>query len=346
MPDCIRLAPHERSTLLRYYRHSSDPALSRRAHILLLLADGHPWATIAVMLFCSTATIDRWQRRFRHGGLAALAGRPPGPRPRWVAVVVGWVTRKLPTDFGFLRSRWCCKAVALLLLEVHGLAVSRETVRRWLHRGQLVWRRPRPTLGPKDPERAAILRKLRRLLARLPGDETAVFQDEVDINSNPKIGAMWMRRRQQAEVPTPGTNVKRYLAGSLHWRTGALLLTESAPGGGRDAELFVRHLEDLRHRLRRYRKVHVVCDNARAHDCRAVREYLGRWGHRIEVHYLPKYAPEANPIERLWWHLHDEVTRNHRCRSLEELLHLVFAWLENGTPFSIEGSVYPKPPAA
>jgi len=231
MPDCIGLAPHERSTLLRYYRHSSDPALSRRAHILLLLADGHPWATIAVMLFCSTATIDRWQRRFRHGGLAALAGRPPGPRPRWVAVVVGWVTRKLPTDFGFLRSRWCCKAVALLLLEVHGLAVSRETVRRWLHRGQLVWRRPRPTLGPKDPERAAILRKLRRLLARLPADETAVFQDEVDINSNPKIGAMWMRRGQQAEVPTPGTNVKRYLAGSLHWRTGALLLTESAPRG-------------------------------------------------------------------------------------------------------------------
>jgi hypothetical protein len=66
-------------------------------------------------------------------------------------------------------------------------------------------------------------------------------------------------------------------------------------GGGRDAELFVRHLEDLRRRLRRYRKVHVICDNARAHDCRAVREYLGRRGHRIEVHYLPTYAPDANP---------------------------------------------------
>ena len=64
------------------------------------------------------------------------------------------------------------------------------------------------------------------------------------------------------------------------------------------------------------------------------------------MHYLPKYAPEANPIERLWWHLHDEITRNHRCRSLEELLHLVFEWLENGTPFNIEGSVYPKAPAA
>jgi hypothetical protein len=57
----------------------------------------------------------------------------------------------------------------------------------------------------------------------LPDDETAVFEDEVDVHLNPKIGSMWMRRGQQAEVVTPGSNVKRYLAGSLHWRTGRLL---------------------------------------------------------------------------------------------------------------------------
>ena len=61
----------------------------------------------------------------------------------------------------------------------------------------------------------------------MPDDETAVFEDEVDINTNPKIGSMWMYRGQQAEVETPGNNVKRYLAGSLNWRTGKLLV----PGG-------------------------------------------------------------------------------------------------------------------
>src|SRR3712207_7345632 len=44
------------------------------------------------------------------------------------------------------------------------------------------------------------------------------------------------------------------------------------------------------------------------------------------------YAPETNPIERVWWHLHDEVTRNHQCRTMEELLDLVFRWLEDGSP--------------
>jgi hypothetical protein len=47
-----------------------------------------------------------------------LAGHKPG-RPfrfaaSWIAVVVEWVTAKAPREFGFLRSRWCCEAVAAI----------------------------------------------------------------------------------------------------------------------------------------------------------------------------------------------------------------------------------------
>src|SRR5262249_59604170 len=49
-------------------------------------------------------------------------------------------------------------------------------------------------------------------------------------------------------------------------------------------------------RLRGYRVIHVICDNARLHDCQAVRDYLAEHGDRIVLHYLPKYAPETNPI--------------------------------------------------
>jgi putative transposase len=75
-------------------------------------------------------------------------------------------------------------------------------------------------------------------------------------------------------------------------------------------------------------------------------EYL--WGHegRIEVHLLPNSSPDYNPIERVWWHLHETITRNHRCKDLGELLDRVFTWLERENPFEIEGSVYPKAKAA
>ena len=348
MDGSIGLKPKDHKVLLELYRKSPDPALRLRAHVLLLLADGHAWSAIVTMLFTSPRTISRCQRRFQQDGIdsvfGAKRGRPAVLVAWWVAIVVRWVIQKTPRDFGFLRSRWSCGTLVLLLWEERHINVSAETVRRSLAREQIVWRRPRPVLGPKDADYARKLRAIRRLLATVPDDETAVFQDEVDINTNPKIGSMWMPRGQQACVETPGTNVKRYLAGSLHWRTGKLLVSE--PGTQRNAKLFVAHLDDLRKRLRCYRHIHVICDNARFHDCRLVDEFLARWGHRITIHFLPTYAPQTNPIERVWWHMHEEITRNHRCQSIEELVELVFDWFGYKDNFAIETSIYPQALAA
>src|SRR5262249_20953511 len=144
----------------------------------------------------------------------------------WATFVVRWVLTVSPIEFRFARSRWTCEAAAVVLREDYRVTVGRETVRLWLRSGGLGWRGARAGLRPKDPDRERKLRALRSLLAGLPADETAVFLDEVDVNLNPKLGCMWMRRGEQAVVETPGTNEKRYLAGSIHWRTGRVILTE------------------------------------------------------------------------------------------------------------------------
>jgi putative transposase len=348
MKDCITLTPPERTTLLDYLRRAPRPELRQRAHILLLLADGYPWATIAAVLYCSTRTIDRWRKRFRQGRVPALLGHPRGAPPRlarhWADLVIGWVAEWTPRAFGFVRSRWCCALAARLLWQRHRVAVSRETVRRWLRHADLVWRRPRPVLPRQDPDREAIMQRLRELLLELPADETVVFEDEVDVNLNPDIGRMWMRQGQQAPVATPGDNAKCYLAGSLHWRTGQLLETW---GPKRDSKLFVAHLHDLRRRLRRYKKIHVICDNATFHsDCWEVWEFVERYGGRVVLHFLPKYAPECNPVERVWWHLREEITRNHSCQTLEELVDLVCQWLFDRKVFTVEDQEYQLDQAA
>lgn len=60
----------------------------------------------------------------------------------------------------------------------------------------------------------------------------------------------------------------------------------------------------------------------------------------MQIHYLLTYAPQTNPIERVWWHLHEEITRNYRCRTMDELLDQVFEWLWRGSRFEIESSKY------
>jgi putative transposase len=350
MPKTFSLTAQQRDELLHIYRKDPDPELRFRAHILLLLGGSYAWDTIEALLFCSSRTVDRWLKRFQAEGVAGLTGRKRGRPFRcglgWVAVLVSWVTTKTPRDFGFLRSRWTCALLALLLRDREGVGARRETVRRWLHRGHLVYRRPRPVLVPDEEERQAKLAALRTLLEGLPDDETAVWQDEVEVHTNPKIGRMWMLKGHQAKVETPGTNKKRHLSGSIPWRTGTVFVTEAAPKQGRNGALFLKHLDELRQRLRRAQKIHVICDNASGHTSLEVIQYLWKWEGRIKVHLLPAYSPDLNPIERVWWHLHETITRNHRCKDLGELLDQVFAWLGQENPFQIEGSVYPKAKAA
>jgi transposase len=178
MDGSIDLRPSQRKQLLETYRKSTDPHLRLRSHILLLLAGGHSWVTISVMLFCSTATIARWKKRFDRGGVEAVlnpattAGRPAVFWTGWAAVVLAWVKDCRPLNFGYVRSRWCCATLALVLLDVHHVTVSIETIRRWLGREQMVWRRPRPVLERKDSNRSRKLRAIRQLL----GEEKGTFR--------------------------------------------------------------------------------------------------------------------------------------------------------------------------
>jgi hypothetical protein len=59
MESHLHITVYEREALLEQYRTGVNPRVRLRAHILLLLAEGHSWAVIAGVLFCSTRTIAR-----------------------------------------------------------------------------------------------------------------------------------------------------------------------------------------------------------------------------------------------------------------------------------------------
>ena len=158
---------------------------------------------------------------------------------------------------------------------------------------------------------------------------------------------MWMRRGEQAAVETPGTNEKRYLAGSIHWRTGRVILTEGRPKEGRSAALFlpapgrpaagVPALQGHPRHLRQRRDPHSRT------GVKAGPGVPGGVGAPGECCTTCRSTPRTrNPIERVWWRLHEAVTRNHRCHTMDELLDLTFDWFETRTHFRVQSSVYTK----
>ncbi len=187
--------------------------------------------------------------------------------------------------------------------------------------------RPKPTVGCPWPKRAKSkrLRELRRLVDTLPADEVAVYEDEVDIHLNPKIGTDWMVKGQQKEVLTPGKNVKRYLAGAIDLQTGELIWVE---GEKKYTLLFINLLWELVQHYSEARVIHVILDNYSIHTTQQVEVSLATAeGQRIQLHFLPPYCPDHNRIERLWRDLHSNVTRNHRCATMPELMIEVRYWI-------------------
>jgi transposase len=54
-------------------------------------------------------------------------------------------------------------------------------------------------------------------------------------------------------------------------------------------------------------KVLVIWDGLKVHRSGLIRDFVGTWKERLQLEFLPAYAPELNPVEYLWgyWKHHE-----------------------------------------
>jgi putative transposase len=308
-------------------------------HILLLCAAGRTPTEIAAFLFCSRSSVYRIVRAYRAGQLGIRVD-PDGQLSIAVRITVlmPWLIRSLgalltaaPRAYGWCRTRWSCATLAATLQAKHGIEVSAETVRRWLHEMGWVWKRTKLVAKDDDPHRIERLARIRFHHEHLQPHEVMVFADELDIHLLPKVGAAWMPQGTQEEIMTPGTNEKHYLAGALHLATGQVLY---CLGPRKHNGLFreLLNLLDATYATRQITRIYVVVDNYCIHKAKAVEQWLASHP-RFELLWLPTYCPRANPIERVFGDVHDKCTRNHKRKRLRDLVQDVARHLEENGPW-------------
>ena len=232
----------QRQKLCRLARRSREPSVVLRALAVAQLARGRGVGQVAEALSAARSTVYQWARWFREGGIDALLEERRGSERRTVTEKVLKEMESLletaPQTLGYLRSRWRSELLARELLVRTGVAIHPSTVRRALAGNDWVWRRARPTLHIADPRKKQRMRAIRRALATRERGVEVFYQDEADVDLNPRIGPAWRRRggANQEVVPTAGKNRKAYVAGALHARTGQVIWV----GGLRkDSALFI-----------------------------------------------------------------------------------------------------------
>lgn len=321
----LEITPEEQALRLAALRRARDGYLLA-LHSLLWCADGRSPTEIAVVLFCSRSSVYRAVRAYRKGTLG-LEHDDQGrlTPPVRTTVLVPTLRRSLltllqatPHAYGWCRTRWSCATLALTWQTTRGVTVSAETMRRWLHEVDWVWKRAKLVAKDDAPQPVGRLARIRYVCEQLTLGAARVCADALEMALLPKVGRAWMPNGTHGEVMTPGQNQQHDLAGALDLTTGTLFHCL----GPRTTNALFRDLLtalDARYPAQPYARLDVVADLDTSHKANPVEEWLAAHP-RVTLLWWPTYGPRANPIERAFGDVHDCCIRNHQRKRLPDLL--------------------------
>jgi transposase len=303
---------------------AAQAALRNRAVQAVL--DGMTQAEAARVFRVHRNAVNRWIRRYREGGWGGLAeqrrGRRPGEQPalseRQQQELIALVRESTPDQLGLAGFLWTRDAVAELLTQRYGVWLARTTVGGYLRRWGFSPQRPQRRALEQNP--VAVARWLAeefpaiRALAKREGG-VVLWLDEMGVRSDAAAGRSWAPVGQTPVIKGTG---KRFRVNMISAISNQGLLRFRLFTGSFTGAVFIDFLRRL---LRdcQGRKVHLIVDGHPVHRAKLVSAFIGRHAERIELHFLPGYSPELNPVELLNHDVKANAAGRRRPRSAGEL---------------------------
>jgi len=249
--------------------------------------------------------IYRWlqQAKGKGRGLRALrsrkgTGRPRRLTPKQEQQLFRWINGKDPRQHGFDFGLWTRLVVRKLIADKFGANLGVTSVGKLLAKLGLTPQKPLKRAYERDP--AAIEAWKRETYpslvkkAKKRGAEIC-FWDESGFRADVVQGRTWGVRGQTPVIRVPGQRQSVSAASAVTAKGGFWFATYK---GGMSAELFIEMLKALIHRRRK--PLLLILDSLPAHKAKIVKEYVASTDGKLELHFLPGYAPELNPDELVW----------------------------------------------
>lgn len=212
----------------------------------------------------------------------------------------------------------------MLLLPRFGLSPSGlwRLLRRLHRRFKRVGLRQRSP----DPDYLALRAKLlqaRGRGARDPEHWVHLDADEASLHRHPSLSRAYAQ--QQSAPPQAGSGTEdatRTLFGAVDTWSGRVHFMEAPSGSTRH---FLEFLEQL---LAAYpgRKLSVALDNWSVHTAHEARAFYARHRERLEIIWLPTYAPWLMAQEKIWKWMRSFVTHQHPFKTIPEAMRHFWNW--------------------
>lgn len=148
-------------------------------------------------------------------------------------------------------------------------------------------------------------------------------EDETDLLLFPPLRAMWSPLGEPAQVMLSGWNARRVVFGCMNLATGHRLFQVRHHQRANDFQAFLHHVR------RQYRgwRITLVLDGNSSHTANASQALAARL--KIRLLWLPKRAPELNPMDTLWGQGKDAICANKQYTSIDDQVESFIAHLSN-----------------
>src|SRR5919199_2852050 len=303
----------------------AQEALRRRA-LFLIEREGTTQAQAARAVGVHRQTVNVWLKRYRERGEdGVLDGRRVSPRggkgllaAEEAGQVRGWIADGTPDGLGLPFVLWTSRAVRELVERRFGKRLAPSTVRLYLRRWGMTPQKPLARAEERSP--AAIAAWLERdfpaIAKRARAAKAAIYWgDETGISNQDQVGRSWAPK---GETPVVARTAKRIARSMIAAVSNRGLMRFMLYDRALDADRFV----DFLRRLVRDagRKVILIVDNLEVHKAGKVTAWVESHRHEIELVYLPPYAPDHNPAERLDNDLKQQLRQQPQPDGKDELI--------------------------
>ncbi len=274
----------------------------RRVAVNLVLS-GKSRIEAAAAVGVNRRFVGEWMQAYETAGEAALNGGRRGRRPgeqkalnkRQEATIRRLIVGQCPDQLKLPWALWTREAVGELVARKTGVKLSVRAIGGYLTVWGFTAQKPirRATERCDVAVRAWLTRDYKKIAARARKEGAEIhWADETGLSNQANYGRSFSPAGETPVIPRPA---KRFTQSMISSLTNRGTLRFMVYDGALNAALFIKFLRRLIKDADR--KLFVIVDNLRVHRAKAVMAWLAENAGRIELVYLPPYAPECNPDE-------------------------------------------------
>lgn len=280
---------------------------------------------IAIILGVSEGYVSNVRKLLREGGASALKpkkrGRPGGKNSVLTVEQEKWIKKilvdKTPEQMRFKECLWTRNNIQQLIKDMYGFEIKLSTLGYYLARWGFTVQRPVKRAYKQDEKKIDAW-----LNSEFPGitkrakteDADIYFGDETNIQNTANYARGYAPKGCTPVVNVEAQKLKIEMLSAVSKRGKMRFMLYK---NGMKTEKLIDFMERLI--TDSGKKVFLVLDNLRVHHAKKVMAWVEEHKDRIELFYLPPYAPEYNPDELL----NSDIKRNAGTRlsprSQEEL---------------------------